>query len=465
MKKLPLYSNILRIMAVVVHPLWLLAIILAVSALPFARTGDNLISTFTVVFFTVLSVIFGLLGFSANHLLEGIGRNSRAGSIKNLIRRFLWLLIMLLSIGVCLLLALPMLHSAYISTLFITCIIAYIAGSKQYYKQYDCILGYAWITMGVIFLTLLCAVLDLLNLNPPIDIVAVTMLVQLSTFLLIKGQANIDYMMQRRKHRFEHLPSNIRHYVFLLTSAVIAVLSATLIFRDDVAAAFNYILALLYRAINYIASLFPASQEQEQLHSDEVSAVNGAMPPANENPYSEIIDVITFIILSAIIAILIYKNRHRILSALYTLFLKIAELFARLLRPTPISKLLRSPESSYYIDKENRLTPVSLHNSRKKMVTIKEWKRLYSKFLKMPNSRGSYRQGYKLTLLWLTIRRAEFSDADTPLEILENVKLILPQQEWGEITEYYNRIRYNENEDLSVNELKKLISCMDKNLY
>ncbi len=463
-KNISRYAMILKITAVLVHPLWMFSLFLAISAFPLGKNQESYLMLSEVIIFTLLTIFYAFLGFSVNHLVGIIGKKSEAKSFLNLVKRAIWLLIMLVFLIVTFIVISPLLHHRYMSVLFIPCIVVYIVGGKQYYHAYNEILGQVWLIVSGTSSIIICSVLSLLGIETPVFTVATLFLIQLSIFLLVKGQSNIDFMMERRKHRFEHLPSNIRRYVFLLTSAVIALMFGTLFFWDGIATAFRFILNLFVILLRFLFSLIPSSQQEEIPVEEVVEASPGGMPMAEENPYAEIINTITYIITALAALAVIYKYRRQILSAIALLINKIIEQIAKLLRPTPIAGLLTAQKSNYYIDTENKILPQKVKAERKNAITAREWRRSYAKFIKMPPSAQSYRFGYRLTLLWLTMRRAEFGESDTPLEMLENVKTILPQQEWAAIIDCYNRIRYSDDDKLTIDELRELISCMDKNI-
>ncbi len=483
------YAIILQFLTITVWPLFMVSLLLYLTSLPFVdieqaflQISDGVeqgfvLNTDHTLMFSLLFIVFSYLGYAVtallamlnkkmqkirqqSRLISGKKTNEATGFATGVDYMFQGL-VLLIAVIAAATFVLPYLPSPIALCCLAPCVISYVAACRQFNRSYIEAFSSAWMVLCIVLPTLATMFMSAFNLDYPVQNLAIIFLAQFSVSLLARSQGNIDFMMERRRHRFEHLPPSIRRYVFTLSAVFIALLFSSLLFWDGILYVFGIIGQILYLLLRLIVSLLPTTAEEEQ------SQPEAAQPPAEdsallieENPYAELIDLISLLILSAAAIIFIYRNRKRIFAMLEHAIIWLKRLIEKLLRPTPIYAMLKDPTSKYYVDYEITLTPSTEGTRRQKKMTIREWKRRYARFLKQPAGTDSYREGYRLTLIWLTIQGVTLSDAETPTEILHNAKRILSGEEWAQITECYNRVRYSEAPTLTHHELKTLTASM-----
>ena len=88
--------------------------------------------------------------------------------------------------------------------------------------------------------------------------------------------------------------------------------------------------------------------------------------------------------------------------------------------------------------------PAPEPTKRRRTYDFRIWKKEYRAFRSMPDSGQKAREGYRLTLLYLLLKRVSLSPSDTPAEILAKAQSIVPEELFRSVTESYRAIRYGE---------------------
>ncbi len=475
MERWGLYTKILKVMALAVWPLFMVSCLFLLTALPFETleavfsqadeipSGVLVADVASTLYYSVVMWVFTGFGCLKAFILSREILSTENRRFVASLRAAVGVAVSALVFGGAMALTLSYGNSPFELLCLAPAVVAFIVADRHFYLNYRDILTSAWIGSIIIIPTIVTIVLQLNDLETFTLPLAIIFLVQLSTQLLVQGQGNIDFMMERRKHRLQHLPNSIRRYVFLLTGVVITILALVLLFRDQIAAAVSGLGSVLYALIGLLLSLLPSIYSQEETAQETTTVQQGDMGlGGSENPYSDLIDLISIIILVLVIVALIYRYRTQLLSLITGILLKIIAAITKLLSPTPLATMFKSPESSYYVDSENRIDPNYLSGKGQKKQTFREWRKQYAKFLKMPPSVEKYRLGYRLTMERLMIEEVAIAPSDTPFEILKKAEKILPHEEWRGITDCYSRVRYSENDNISNEELNRLADAIDR---
>ncbi len=337
---------------------------------------------------------------------------------------------------------------------FIPCVVSFYCAYKTFNTDFIEILSSKWTMINILMPLIGVFLLFVAGVDYSAISVITVFFIVLSTFLLVKSQENIDFMMARRRHKLEHLPSFIRRYVLMLTVAFIVVLLIMFLMLDFVVMGINAAGDLALVILRFLFSLMSSepSVTEPVIEQTPPPAQNEGLPSVEDNQYSDIINIITYIVFSGLGLYLLFRFRKSIGNAFLNTFHKAVSFF------------FKTQQSDYYVDEEKAIIPSKKINKKAKKVTVKSWKKKYSQFLLMPTSAETYRYGYRLTLEWLSLKGAEYESSDTPLEILKKVRDILPESEWETPTHSYNRIRYSpeKGKEITETELRSLVEGMRK---
>lgn len=292
--------------------------------------------------------------------------------------------------------------------------------------------------------------------------------IQAAVCAVSQNQGNLDYLMLRRKHDLSHLPRKVRFYSLMLIAGIMLLVLAAILFRPQLTVLFRlllsglkYLLRWIILAILWLLSLSSGSEEPEP---DGAGGAGGGMldglPPGTSSPWWDYIFGTVMVLL--ILFLLIYY-RSSILSALKNFWRRIKEGLRQLFMKAPaLQRLVQGEQSEYYADQVEELSPESLLENEEKVFRLRDWKREVRRFAAKPPSAEKYREGYRLGLLWLRWRGAELQPSDTPQEILAKAKPALSQSDWEAVTDFYQLVRYREDETASPEALTALTETLRK---
>lgn len=275
----------------------------------------------------------------------------------------------------------------------------------------------------------------------------------LAVYYLIANQANLDYLMERRKHKLEHLPKKIRRNNTTMVLAIFGLIWLAFLLKDFWAWLFRRLLwvcrQLLYwllRGIFWLFSLFPQSGEPvEEEAAGSPGGMEGLPPGEEASPWA---DLIFFVLITFLALFLLFYYRESIFRLLRKAWQKLGRFFARLMAQA--RRQSKASDSSaeagdYYTDDVERLNLEEIRAQRQReQYRLRDWKRQYRVFAGMPEDAGKLRYGYRLALEWVLLRGGKIADSDTPQDILQRVGHYLPPEAWAEVTDSYQKIRYGE---------------------
>ncbi|SCH03523.1 Uncharacterised protein [uncultured Ruminococcus sp.] len=277
-----------------------------------------------------------------------------------------------------------------------------------------------------------------------LDLLAPCFLAVLFIYALVRNQANIDQMMQRRRHNLEHLPKKIRYYNSILLIVLSVVILLLFLFRDSIAGAVSWLGKELLRLLLMIAGgimrlvsmLFPQQTFEGTITGGELgfAGEEGASGPSFP---VELIAILC-------IVLILFFFRKAIAEKIRLLFQKIKQLLSKTLT-------LRKAEhkSEYYEDYVHTLTQAERKQLQEKNDTgngIRKWRKAYRQYQKTALPSERLTKGYQLFVSWLSLKGVDTLPGDTTWEILQKGKGICPYVEGEELTKVYNLFLYRGDE-------------------
>ena len=263
------------------------------------------------------------------------------------------------------------------------------------------------------------------------------------------NQAGIDFMMQRRHHRFDALPQKIRSYnIRLLIVTAAALILLLLLYRPIawlLAAGGRGLLAVLRWLLGRLpngGNAESASEEPEQGQASQDAM--GQLAPGETSPFWTYFGIA----LAIGFVFLLYYYRHEIFSALRAVWRAIRETFRRLLWGG--RQKAERDENEYYTETDEKIeSETSEVQEDLSAADRRKWRRACRRFAAAGDSPQAMRTGYRLILQGIALQGVPVAVSDTTLEICHNA-LAEGLPPVGKCTDGYNRLRYGEQEfDLS----------------
>ena len=271
----------------------------------------------------------------------------------------------------------------------------------------------------------------------------------ISCYALCQNQSNIDFMMARRKHRLEHLPDRVRGRSLKLTLVVIGIGLICVLLAPQLGWLLQQLLNglkyLLSLVVRFIAWLIPDSEPSETVEETvtQSSGDMGGLGASDEG--SPWWDYIMWPLIIALACWLIYTYRDDIMRALITFWRTLRSKVKGALFSVPVRAGLMADAEGEYEDEVVELEASELDEDDSQVkFRLRKWKKAVRLWRAENDSPQKYRDGYRLALDWLSWKKVPVSPSDTPLDVLEKAKKILPEPEWAAVTDWYNLIRYGE---------------------
>lgn len=325
-------------------------------------------------------------------------------------------------------------------------------GASLYGRSYSGILGQAWYLKVLLAFYLAAAVLfwwlGHWGLIPcDLNLLTAALVLALGIYALCGNQANIDYHMQRRRHRLELLPREIRRYNLRLTLCVLVGILLLFLLRGWVAEG----LRLLLRGVLWLAAaavwlffkllaLFPVMQEGE----GEAAAAD-AEAPILLGKDEGISEYWLYLLLALLAAFLLWRKRRAIYRGLCWLWRRCIWLVRRLVAfVLPRQAQGMRAETLYYTDEVCALQPEEVAApAPAPRFRVREWKKAYNRYLQMPRGGERYRSGYRLVLQYLAARE-RFAGGDTVHELALRAAGLPGLDEYPAAADGYDQVRYGE---------------------
>lgn len=279
----------------------------------------------------------------------------------------------------------------------------------------------------------------------------------LLNFFVMSNQSNLETLMERGSHGLEYLPRRIRSFNLGLVVGLYVLLAALYLFRDPIGTVLSRLGDLLLAAARavyqFLAMLFsgfadtPADPAADPLPQNDMQFIP-------QNDYSDIINLILWIFFIALLVVVVWYYRRQILDALRELFGALADHLYRLFHPSG-RQVQTERESVDYIDEITELPRGRKNLRTRDGRSLRRWKLAYRRYRKMPDGPEKYREGYRLILLWLSLKKKPQEKSRTPREIFTATSQEIPSPAYRQTTDGYEEIRYGE-EPVSAQEMAAL---------
>lgn len=282
------------------------------------------------------------------------------------------------------------------------------------------------------------------------DYFAYFYLAMLLCYLLLRNQANLDYMLERRRHKLEHLPQKVRWYNMFLALVLFLVVALGFCFRSQLADGIRWLGSLVLAGIrgiarffSWLASLFPQQEQSASGMEQGEMDLSGLL--SDETKQGLPTEFYLFLMLAAAVAVIVWKRRE-ILDLLRRLAAKAAGLLQRWLNRTGVSHE-QDRVNEYYSDRELELSSEEIRamGHRRDSDSWRRWKQAYRRYCRQPAGEKKFREGYRLCLRWLKLKGEPILPSDTTLEILQKGETLTENTNCRQITQVYNQFRYRED--------------------
>ena len=308
-------------------------------------------------------------------------------------------------------------------------------------------------------------VLELFKVNPCSPIVfAAVLFVALLMVLFGSNQAGIDFMMQRRHHRFDLLPPKIRSYNIRLFAVSAGILLVLLLLYRPIAWLLGLAGSGLYATIRWLLSLLLKGQSGEQSESAESQPTQSPQNMSQVFGKGETSPFWTYFGIALAIGgvYLLYYYRHEIHMGLRSAWRAIREFVERLLFGG--RQKADRDETEYYTETDQKIETDDRDFLQEASVADRrKWRRACRRFAAEPDSSQALRRGYRLILQGIELQGVPVAVSDTTLEICGSaLQKGLPPLE--ACTRDYNLLRYGEHE-FDLNSMTDLRTALAKLLH
>lgn len=267
------------------------------------------------------------------------------------------------------------------------------------------------------------------------------------TVILLVGlnQANLDAMMQRRRHRTDQLPQKIRSYNLRLVGGIAAALAAIPVLYRPVAAGIR---ALGRGARAVLGALLRLIQRLLAGGSDEIvpdipassAPVETPMEPMEPGVASPFWDYFGYLVLALLVIYILY-NGKRIVRFVSKLCKKIWTALVEWLSRTRTIAVPDGDEA--YVDTDEAL-PDAPDAAPEAPTAWTQWRRRYRRYRTMAAGGARLRAGYRLAAQWYAMQGVAVSPADTPLEQAAKARDALDFADPAAATDEYDGAHYGE---------------------
>ncbi len=349
----------------------------------------------------------------------------------------------------------------YMGAVAVGCFISVLLCCRIWEWDYDNILTRYYLIFLMIADVLCCFLCWIFRKPLEYSVLSLTFLTSACVYAAAKNQGNIDYLMTNRSNRSTSiLPKRMRWYSFSLVALIFVCIFGGYFLRKPIAALFNGILQLFKTLFVGLIRLLP-SDSGEYTESDtptQMSPQDMGLP-MDEGGSSPLWSIIGVLLIFLIIGLIIYYRRE-IWNAIRSIAAKI--------RDAALSFFLHSRTPSALADVnqyfEDNVEEVSRDPGsfwkQQRPYDIHRFKKDYRAFRKMNDSPEKYREGYRLAMLLLLLKKKPIIPADTPVEILHKAGNILPPDLFACVTESYCQVRYGDAfpSESQMSELTSLLS-------
>ncbi len=332
---------------------------------------------------------------------------------------------------------------------FILSIIYYLAINRAYFRSYEDVIGRVMITISVVSGLAVAASCWMLSLDYQVELLALYVVIALSLYGVIRNQYQIDYMMERRRHRLKDLPQKIRSYNLKLLIVILVVVLIGFGLRSWIVMEINWVLLFLRDCLlalmQLIGWLFRFGEEETTIEPPADDQGVFSMPAAEEGttfPFQ-----IIFIIV--IVALLIYYRKF-IIDWVSERLQRLIEVIREQIYRVPINRKREIEQNEYYSDKIETISSIVVEKRhlRNNRYTLRHWKREYNSYQKMPQGAERFDFGYGLMIRYFILKDVSIKSFETPMEIVCKEALRSFPVNKHQLTEYYYLLHYSKQKKL-----------------
>ncbi|MCI8622772.1 MAG: hypothetical protein HFG26_03825 [Provencibacterium sp.] len=287
-----------------------------------------------------------------------------------------------------------------------------------------------------------------------LDMLVLSLALALAFYALCRNQANIDFHMERRRHRLELLPQKIRVYNLMLMLGIFVSGFCLFLLRRPIAEGLR---ALGWRFLGCLAWIFFLLVKliERLFPKEETAPSSGFNDPDilalfQDESYESIPDFWIYLATALIIAALLWWKRREILRLFCLVFQKLAELIRRLFSFHPSFRALSGEEENPYYTDEVVSLPPEERNRRPaaRRFHLREWKKSYRQYLHMPEDTEErrsekFRYGYRLVLQYLA-GNGRYLSGETVHELERRVADLPFAESYPAAAKGYDSVRYGE---------------------
>ncbi len=273
------------------------------------------------------------------------------------------------------------------------------------------------------------------------SLIAVLLIIIAMLTVLLINQSNIDTQVNRRKNTNLIIPRGLRAHNARIIIIVCAVILALMLCKDMIAAFLEWIAQTTAKIADMLLMNIRMQTSQPENGSSDLSL--GQLFSNNEG-----VDILLYVVLAAaVIAVIALRKK---IAALFRALA--AKLFGKLSAPPE-----NTADTENYTDYYESITE---HKQRNERLSTSE---LLKKYKKESDPAEKYRIGYRLYLIWLSMRSKKLSPAFTVEEqSKEAARLYNGECDINEIAEKYSDIRYHDQTIDQTTDMDSLIEELYK---
>lgn len=338
-----------------------------------------------------------------------------------------------------------------VASMALTNFLLYHMGRQLFYRDYYSLLSSRLaIGVGVVYgaaCFVQFAVKNVLHLDYSLGPVLPFFFLFVLSYVLIRNQGSLEYLVERRKNAATNLPNKIRRYNALLLGILIGAIFVIFLFHDWIGAGMGQLLLLLKGALSglarvyaWLVSLFSRGETDKNIYGEEGEMFDYSSVEATPSVFWDIVTVLTI----ALVAFLIIRYLPNILRWIGRFFracyLKLVELASK----GKEKDYSKTESNLYYSDDVETVLPQSVRprppwwDFRRNRAFLRELKREENPERKIRMGYGFMRQ----LALEAGGEAWKLKESDSPRELTGKLKDAQQAQTLETSGEIYESVRY-----------------------
>ena len=275
-------------------------------------------------------------------------------------------------------------------------------------------------------------------------------LLYIASFVVIRNQANIDRLMQRRKHKMEDLPKWVRTYNLGLTSIIMAIVCVLYLCKDWIITGIKWLSNIVGIAIFYVlmwvGNLFVPDSDIEFMDAVEEVVEEGEYVDMSATPGNNLTMFVgMFLVVLLIFGFIWLCIRFRVFHKIWNFLKSTGIALLHQIRHGKAPERKKDLGDQEYVDSETELGQDDRKRKKREDASaFKYWRQQYKQFLKLKDEAERYEKGYLLLTDYFKLRGIPLLDGDTANQI--NFKAIKSKKieafSGNAITEGYHLLCY-----------------------